>query len=53
MGHHMKTKELNDFTARCLLALKTAQADGDRKTARIIANALAKAHSIPASYPPG
>jgi hypothetical protein len=47
----MNTKELNDFTARWLMALKTAQADGDRKTARIIVDALAKAHGISASYP--
>ena len=51
-GDRMNTKELNAFTARWLMALKTAQADGDHKTACIIVNALAKAHGIPASYPP-
>jgi hypothetical protein len=39
------------FTARWLLALKTAQADGDHKTARIIVDALARAHGISANYP--
>jgi hypothetical protein len=39
------------FTGRCLLALKTAQADGDHKTARIVVDAIGKAHGIPASYP--
>jgi hypothetical protein len=34
-----------------LLVLKTAQADGDNKTARVVIDALAKAHGIPASYP--
>jgi hypothetical protein len=30
----------------------TAQADGDRKTVRVVLDPLAKAHGIPASYPP-
>jgi hypothetical protein len=47
----MTIRERDAFTARWLLALKTAQADGDHKTARIIVDALAKAHGIPASYP--
>ncbi len=32
--------------------LKTSQADGDSKNLRAIIDALAKAHSIPANYPP-
>jgi hypothetical protein len=34
------------------MALKTARADGDRKTIRVVLDALAKAHGIPANYPP-
>jgi hypothetical protein len=49
----MKTKALNEFTARALLVLKTAQASGDRDTMRVIIDALGKAHGIPASYPRG
>lgn len=48
----MTLKERDDFTARWLMALKTAQAHGDHKNAQIIVDALAKAHGIPASYPP-
>jgi hypothetical protein len=51
-GHHMTIKERDAFTGRWLLALKTAQADGDRSTVRVIIDALAKAHGIPANYPP-
>jgi len=51
-GINMNTKELNAFTARWLMALRTAQADGNRKTVRIIVDALARAHEIPAAYPP-
>lgn len=48
----MTAPQLNDFTARWLMALKTSQADGDHKRARVIIDALAKAHGIPANYPP-
>jgi hypothetical protein len=49
----MKTaKELNDFTMRMLLALKTAQMDDDRETMRTIIDSLGEAHGIPATYPP-
>lgn len=48
----MSAIELDDFTARWLMALKTAQPDGDRKRVRIIIDALAKAHGIPTNYPP-
>jgi hypothetical protein len=46
----MKSKKLNDFTKRMLLALKTAQMDGDRDVERQLIDALVKAHGIPASY---
>lgn len=46
----MTAKQLNDFTCRSLMALKTAQADGDHKNVRII-DALVRAHGIPANYP--
>jgi len=49
----MTSKELTSFTARWLMALKTALADGDHKTARIIVDALAKAQGIPARYSRG
>jgi hypothetical protein len=48
----MTAKQLNDFTARWLMALKTSQADSDHRHVRIIVDALAKAHGIPANYPP-
>ncbi|MEH2484362.1 hypothetical protein [Bradyrhizobium sp. AZCC 2230] len=48
----MTAKQLHEFTARWLMALKTAQADDNRKNVRIIIDALAKAHGIPANYPP-
>lgn len=48
----MTAIELNDFSARWLLALKTARADGNRKNVRIIIDALAKVHGISANYPP-
>jgi hypothetical protein len=47
----MTAKQLNNFTARWLMALKTSQADGDGKNVRIIIDALAKAHGISANYP--
>lgn len=47
----MTAKQLNDFTARWLMALKTSQADGDDEAARIIIEALAKAHDLE-NYPP-
>lgn len=48
----MTVKERGAFTARWLMALKTSHADGDNKNVRIIIDALAKAHGIPANYPP-
>lgn len=48
----MTAKQLNDFTARWLMALKTPQTDGDRKNVRIIIDALTRAHGIPANYRP-
>jgi hypothetical protein len=48
----MKTKELNEFTQRMLLALKTAQHDRDRDAMGTIIDTLAQAHGIPATYPP-
>jgi hypothetical protein len=48
----MTLKERDAFTARWLMALKTSQADGDNKNVRIIIDALAKVHGIPANYPP-
>lgn len=48
----MTIKERDAFTARWLMALKTAQADGNRKNVRIIIDALAKAHGISANCPP-
>jgi hypothetical protein len=47
----MTIKERAAFTARCLLVLKTAHSDGNSKTVRVVIDALAKAHGIPASYP--
>jgi hypothetical protein len=47
----MTLKERDAFTVRCLMILKTAQAVGNSKTARVVVDALAKAHGIPASYP--
>jgi hypothetical protein len=47
----MTLQERDAFTARWLMALKTSQADGDNKNVRIIIDALAKAHGIPANYP--
>lgn len=49
----MTVQERDAFTTRWLIALKTSQADGDGKTMRIIIDALAKAHRIPANYPNG
>ncbi|WP_262048460.1 hypothetical protein [Bradyrhizobium sp. Bra78] len=48
----MSAQQLNDFTVRWLMALKTSQADGDHKRVRIIIDALAKAHGIPVNYGP-
>jgi hypothetical protein len=48
----MTLQERDAFTARWLMALKTSQADGDRKNVRIIIDVLARVHGIPASYPP-
>lgn len=48
----MTAKQLSDFTAPWLVALKTSQADGDNKNVQIIIDALAKAHGTPANYPP-
>jgi len=48
----MTLKERDAFTTRWLMALKTSQADGDSKNVRTIIDALAKAHGIPANYPP-
>lgn len=47
----MTIKERDAFTCRWLMALKTSQANGDSKNVRIIIDALAKAHGIPADYP--
>jgi hypothetical protein len=52
MGHHMNIKERDAFTRRCLLVLATALVDGDRKTVRVVLEALASAHRLPASCPP-
>jgi hypothetical protein len=48
----MTARQLNEFTTCWLMALKTSQANGDNKNVRIIIDALAKAHGIPANYPP-
>jgi hypothetical protein len=48
----MTLQERDAFTTRWLMALKTSQADGNSKNVRIIIDALAKAHGIPAAYPP-
>jgi hypothetical protein len=45
------SRERDAFTTRWLMALKTSQADGDSKNVRVIIDALAKAHGIPANYP--
>jgi hypothetical protein len=42
----MTLKERDAFTARCLMILKTAQADGSGKTVRVVIDALAKAHGV-------
>ena len=42
----MTAKQLNQFTARCLMILKTAQTDGNSKTVRVVIDALAKAHGV-------
>ncbi|MCC8954111.1 hypothetical protein H8B02_11755 [Bradyrhizobium sp. Pear77] len=47
----MTIQERDAFTARWLMALKISQADGDTRRVRIIIDALAKAHGIPANYP--
>jgi hypothetical protein len=48
----MTAKQLmNDFTARCLMALKTSQASGNSRRVRILIDALAKAHGLE-NYPP-
>ena len=47
-----KNMRVDAFTARWLMALKTSQADDDTKRVRIIIDALARAHGIPANYPP-
>lgn len=47
----MTIQQRDAFTARCLLVLKTAETDGNRKTIRVVIDTLAKAHAIPASYP--
>jgi hypothetical protein len=46
----MTAKQLNDYTAGWLMALKTSQAAGDSKNARTIIDELARAHGIPANY---
>ena len=49
----MTVKERDAFTGRCLMILAPARADGDRKTVRVVLDALARAHGInPATYPP-
>jgi hypothetical protein len=45
--HHMTRRERDAFTVRWLLGLTTAQTDGNHRTARIIVDALAKAHGVP------
>jgi hypothetical protein len=50
----MTTKEIKDrdqFTSRTLMALATARADGNRRNARILIEALCKAHGLE-NYPP-
>ena len=39
-------KERDAFTGRCLMIIATARADGDRKTIRVVLDALAKAHGV-------
>ena len=49
----MTTKEIRDrdaFTTRCLMSIATARAEGDKKTARVVLAALAKAHGLE-NYP--
>jgi hypothetical protein len=47
----MPIKERDAFTTRCLMILRTARADGDRKTVRVVLDALAKEYGLE-NYPP-
>jgi hypothetical protein len=50
----MTIKQIKDrdaFTTRCLMSLATARADGDTKTARVVLDALTKAHGLE-NHPP-
>jgi hypothetical protein len=49
---HWQMTDREEFTQRCLIALKTSQADGDRDTMAAIIDALGKEYDIPANYPP-
>jgi hypothetical protein len=57
-AHHtgaiMKTRALNEFTARTLMALATARADRDVIDAdiRVMEACLAKEHGLLSPYPP-
>jgi hypothetical protein len=47
----MNAEQLKEFTTRQLMALLTARADGDDKSASVIIDALAKAYGLE-NYPP-
>jgi hypothetical protein len=51
MESDMTIKERDAFTGRCLLMLATARADGDRKTVRVVLDALARAHGVAPAAP--
>jgi hypothetical protein len=42
----MTSKERDAFTCRCLMILATARADGDRKTVRVVLDAMSRAHGV-------
>lgn len=45
----MTAKQIKDrdaFTTRCLMSLATARADGDRKTVRVVLDALFREHGV-------
>lgn len=47
----MTAEQLKEFTTRQLMALLTARADGDDKTAGVIIDTLTKAYDLE-NYPP-
>jgi hypothetical protein len=51
MEPDMTIRERDAFAGRCLLVLATARADDDRKTVRVVLDALAKAHGIAPAAP--